>query len=44
MTLIKFLVLIRGALTPPPTILTPVVCIPLKLTEEGCQIKDNITQ
>jgi hypothetical protein len=29
-TEIKFLVLILGALTPPPTILTPVVWIPLK--------------
>lgn len=28
---IKFLVLMRGAFTPPPIILTPVVCIPLKI-------------
>ena len=30
---IKFFVLIRGAFTPPPIILTPVVWMPLKLSK-----------
>lgn len=40
MTEIRFLVLIRGARTPPPTMLTPVVWMPLWEVEMG-EMKSN---
>lgn len=44
MTEIKFFVLMRGALTPPPTMLVPVVWIPLELFEIKLNLFSNQRQ